>query len=526
VAIYDLGSNPVYDPEGGDYWATDIQTESMWPKGFGEASFTFYRKRPWHDWPIRESYGVKIFDGSWRVYQGRIETIKRGLSGHSLEVTCAGWWVLFEERLIHKRWVDILGIDHLHWPIGLAYDRVQNSWVHNKRENTLHILAGTDNLDRLLGEMYRELYKLPAGTVYRLVFNWALRTGESLYLDIYNSTTAANEWSVTKINSQRRQVTDQVVVFAGLTNSFEARIRVGGDNEYDQNDYVTMSNLRVEANYEASHPEFASPTYTQAELIKDIVLLLRQQGQQLSADFSRVTGPTTQLYPFELDRPAYAARAVEDLLSYGDVSLRTWGVCVFDDRDASDNLPQVETGYWNIDDHDYLVELSEQELADFQDERLSTDLYNYVIVGYTDSQGTFQYRTPDDNASLKNQASINDDYRRSYYLELGQCTAEQADALGERFLQFHQSRQFGGSFRVIDTIRTRAGGRVPVNRIRAGERVKLINTGETFFIRHVKYDAEGRTATLSPNGPQDNIQMVLARQERERKFNQAPPGTF
>lgn len=523
IVITDLAGSTVFDPEDGAFYATGLNWESMWPKGFGQCSFTIRRKHPWASWAIRESYGVKVYDGAYIAYEGRIETIRKTLSGSEAQITCVGWYVIFEERLVFKRWVDQLAVEHLRWPAGLGTDRLQNSFVAQSRDNSMHVMMGTRDIDRLAGDKYRVLYSLPAGTVRRILADYAMRAGEGIRLIFYDYIHVE---SFTYSAGGVRVEGSAVVSFTNPPQAFEIHVWAVSSDLYDQNDYATISGMVVEANYETGHPDIAAPGYTQDELIIDLVLLLRQQGQQLSADFARITGPTLQLYPYGMDRPTKAGQIVEDILNYGDSSLRTWGVSVWDSRGTSDNLPRVETSYYNTDDYDYLIQLDDRELRELQDERLSSELYNHVTVGYTDEQGIFQTVTPDDDATLKDTASIARDYQRGYYLELKQCTEAQAIYLGRRFLEYHSMRKFGGSFTVVGEIETAGGGMVPVNRARAGCRVKLANTGEIFFIRHSRYDAEAQTVTLSPEAPSDNLDMWFAQQERERKYNAAPEGTF
>jgi hypothetical protein len=68
---------------------------------------------------------------------------------------------------------------------------------------------------------------------------------------------------------------------------------------------------------------------------------------------------------------------------------------------------------------------------------------------------------------------------------------------------------------VVGEIRKKDGGTIPVSRVRAGQRVKFVKTGEIFFIHYTSYDAENRTINISPDMPVDNIQMYLAQLERK-----------
>ena len=50
--------------------------------------------------------------------------------------------------------------------------------------------------------------------------------------------------------------------------------------------------------------------------------------------------------------------------------------------------------------------------------------------------------------------------------------------------------------------------------MRAGQRVKLVNTGEIFFIRSTGYDSESQTVRVSPDLPEDNLSILFTQRER------------
>jgi hypothetical protein len=518
VIFYDLTGSPVFDPESTDLWATGISWSTYWPKGYGECQFKIRRGDIMADWVIKESYGVKIFDGATVVYQGRIESMPRSLGGldEYITVNCAGWWCVFEERLIHKWWWDIKGVSRLRWPDGLETNATQTTFVNNKREGMiLQVFLGTGDIKRYEGQMYRERCDLPAGTVRRVTFNHTTRSGENFYLQIYNVTTGAVEW-------QRRTegtvyIAQATVTFAGATPSFEFRWVINNTDLHDQNDYGHVSNLTIESNYETGHPQIASPTYAQGELIKDIVLLVNQAGAQISTDFALVQEPGYILSPFTLDKPTLSGRVVEQIANYGDSQQRTWGACVWDDSDTLDGKPRfVFEPRLPVTDWEYEVDVNTDVLAGLTYELVSEELVNNAIVTFTNARNEVVFRDSSDNAGLADSTSIANEYRRDQLIELGQADTTRADYFGTRYVQLHKDRQIRGIIPVQGFIRKKGGGILPANQVRAGTRVKLMNTGDVFFIRYTSYDAESQTVQISPDQRENTTATMLV--QRERKF--------
>lgn len=516
VKVYDLTGAPVYDPEKAIDYATDITIETMWPKGYGVASFRCRRADVFASWVVKESYGVKIFDGATIVYQGRIETMPKDINGAEEYVTvnCVGWYVLFEERDLRKRWIDVKAISNLRWPDGLELDAVQNSFVHTKRENVLQVFMGTGDIARSTGELYRELYELPSGTVRRVMFDFLARTGEQINLYVWNVDAAAVEQQV--VISSTTPVTGSIdyLMVGGPTKSIEMRVRIERSDTYDQNDYCHTSNLRIEANYETGHSAIASPTYTQGQLIEDVILLVNQKGAQLSTDFSQLGDPGFILDPFAVEEPTYAGQVVEKIASYGDVALQTWGLRVMDDSDTSDGLPRVIFEARDVSDYEYEARLGAKELAQLNYEKISSQLYNSTTVQFTNEKNDVRYRTSADNPTLADSASIAAEYQRDHYLKLGQGDTTRADYIGQRDIEYHKDRQTRGTIPLTGLATLKGGGKIPTNRVQAGHRIKLLNTGEIFFIRHTSYNAETKQVRISPDLPQDNIAMLFVQRER------------
>lgn len=521
VVAYDLNGNAVIDPEGVLDYATEITWETMWPKGYGVATFKIRRSDLFADWAIRESFGLIIYDGSEIVYDGRIETLSKNINGtdEHIVVQCVGWYVLLEERQIRKRWIDNAAISNCYWPDGLTTDPIQTSFVNSRRDDIIQVFVGTGDVVRNRYERYREQYTLPAGYIRLVKFNYIIRSGESLHLALNNHDNYPNsetgwEWFIISSN-QPSSGQATVSITKGNTRAVEFWVYIRHHDTYDQNDYAHFSKLRVEAHYESGHRYAANPTYSQGELVEDVILLVNQKGAHLSTDFGSLGDPAIILDPFVVEEPTYAGQVIEKIASYGDAALNTWGLCVWDRSDTSDGKPRVIFEARNVDDYEYIVELSQPELAGLSYERPSSELYNNVTVQYQNERDETRYRTSNDNAALSDLDSIAREYQRDYYLRLGQGDPGRADYLGQRFVRYHKERITRGTFSIRGYATTKSGSQMPANRVRAGQRIKLLNTGEIFFIRHTSYDAETQTVRISPEPPQDGTQMLFNQRERK-----------
>lgn len=531
VYIYDLSGNLIYDPEKASDRAVAIQWETMWPKGFGVCSFQVRRADLFADWVVSESYGVKIFDGTTIVYQGRIETLSRSMSGSDefIRVQCIGWFVVLEERHIRKRWIDINATKRLRWPDSLvnfggptdgyrftSNDTIQHSLVANKRENLMQVFMGTGDVDRDRYQVYREVYELPPNTYVRKVFfDWIMRSGENFLLIIFNPEAPNSpsdnpkEWQE-RTQSWVRSGSASILFSLGSTDNFEINWLVDRSDRYDQNDYAHVKDLRVEAHLEATNSAYASPTYSQGEIVEDVLILVDNKGSQLSGDYDEIADPGYILDPFVVEEPKPAMAVIEEIASYGDASLNTYGLCVWSETGTTDSLPKVSFEARDVSDYDYQFRLNDEELRSLNYQKISSQLFNNVIVQYENERDELRYRDSDDNAGLQDTDSIAAEYQRDYYIKLGQADTTRTDYVGGRFIEYHKDRLTQATFSVQDKIQHKSGNWVPVNRVRAGERIKLLNTGEIFFIRHTRYDVESKTLQISPDLPRDNLQMERA----------------
>ena len=89
------------------------------------------------------------------------------------------------------------------------------------------------------------------------------------------------------------------------------------------------------------------------------------------------------------------------------------------------------------------------------------------------------------------------------------ATVADANNIGEGFLTWHKTRKWRGSITVIGDVETKAGGRVPVEWLRAGQRYYVPQFNEVFFIRTCNINAETREATITPDLPPDDTSVII-----------------
>lgn len=507
IIATDLNGNPVTDPERAFDYATAIQWETAWPKGFMTASFRVRRADIFADWVIKESYGVLIYDGATLVFDGRIESFQRTVAGveEYITVLCVGWYAVLEERDIRKRWIDIKGVSFLEWGEGAEAEETQLTWVTNKQDNMLQVFAGTGDVFRRTSDNYRVIYDTPSGYIRVVTFDWSGRCGEILRLQLRNGSFVLETEARASTGSFQRGTISRTLA-SGSTQIFFVW-RVGRQDVYDQNDWLHLFNLRVETYYEDGH-RTSTPTYTQGQIIEDVILLVNQKGAQLSTDFAQLGEPGFILDPFAVEEPTFAARVIEKIAGYGDASLNSWGLSVWGRDDTSDGKPRVVFEARDVSDHEYVVSLFQAELAGLSYERVSDGLHNAVTTQYVDEKDIARYRTATDATSIANE------YQRDFYIRLGEGDESRADYINNRYLAYHKDRRTRGSFSIRGRVTLKGGGYLPASHVRAGQRIKLLNTDEIFFIRSTSYDAETQTVRISPDLPEDNLNILFAQRER------------
>ena len=516
----------IYAPEL--QFAEDIRFDGKWPKGFGNLTFRL-RMKDVHssELRIKESYAIILYEGTAMIYDGRIKDFTPTISGNDqfLEVKCVGWYVILHETAIQSRWCDDNALQRLEIATGMEEDETINDFVLQRDNNRVNVQMMDRIAPRYLA--YWEVYEMPnqhSQYIKSVTYEWAARFGEEeqLFGGVASPAHTASLGTVfidTLLfpNTGTLETgTQTVTAFPASAQDFSLHAGVWGADSYNQGDWVTWHHVTVKAFYQTTHRIYNAETYAQAELVEDTLLIT---GGPISTDYEKVPtvvggGPGFVLTPFVVEEPTSAGKVIADVLKVGDASLNVWGIKVLDRDGTSDDLPRVYLETLNTDDYEYVIQLENEQLLNINLANVDDDLINYVIVQYVDERGVTRYRTPVDNADLKDTTSIANEYTRGAMLSVGEATVTAADNAGKRWLSYRKDRKTRGGFTLKDEVLTKWGTWQSVLRIVPGERIKVV-TGDTetiYFIRHVRCDVEGRTAQISPDMPTDNINLLLAQQ--------------
>jgi hypothetical protein len=502
ISIYTSAGVLINDPDQSVSYAHNLRLASQWPKGFGPASFTVTRDIA-QSWAVRMAYGVKVKDGNTTVYEGQLGPLSKQLRGTSetINVTAAGWYNVLAKRRIHKRWVDNSAVSRLVWN---KRNDEQRSFTIDKRENDLLVkMSSGSEISRGASERYEERYDMPAGeTVKRVTFNYKRLGGPDKVIEIYNGngtlefsvTGAGIPTTLTAADFNLSTPTQRIVIKIGVTGGL-----------YDDLDAVIMEDLTI-------YSELG--TITAKSVIEDILTLV---GGEISTNYGDIIEPALVLEPFMSVGDTYvtADSLIGQAVSYGDASLRTYGFSVWDSFGTTDSLPRPELTYRDKSTYQWIAELAEFGTS-FEDSESDSELYNYVIVQYKDGSDITRFRTPVDNAALMDTASIARYGRRdSPPLDIGAGDTTRADYLGTRYLAYHKDPLRKTSFTGKGRIRTSQGMWVPINRVRGGQAIKILdyNGGEVFWLTNTDYNAETAEMKMQPDLPPDDLVMLMTQEK-------------
>jgi hypothetical protein len=378
--------------------------------------------------------------------------------------------------------------------------------IEPKDEDFIQIrLADTTKKTRAGTELFRMLYTAPAGTtIRRITCDYRIRCGEGAYIIIYNVGTSASDLTINSTSTTGS--IDETLATA--SNAIEIQVGPSVLDLYDSNDYIWLDNIVIYCTMD----DFAAPTYTQGEIVQDILSIA---STHISADYSDIGEPALVLSPFITENDDYqsADSVIQAAAAYGDASLNTWGLSVWDEFGATDGLPKAEFKARSVADYDWLVTLADLDAFDYQDD--DSQIYNYVIVQYRDDKNITRYHTPTDNTSQTDAASIAAYGRRDYVYDIGDGDATRAEYVGDRFLQYHKDPLPRCSMTLTGRIRDSHGRWQPANRVRAGDRVRVADWqgGVTYFLRTANYDAETMQLSMGTDLSPETLPMLLARQE-------------
>lgn len=322
---------------------------------------------------------------------------------------------------------------------------------------------------------------------------------------VYNVTAAADE-AGTSIVATGTGTID--VTLATPSQSIELRL-------VSKASQTTLSNGSVFGQFTNVMVYSETGAVTPTSIVKNI----RAHLTSLNADESRIDSNTFALTPFVSNGPEPITSLLQRAAAVGDASFNPWNVCMI----ASDFAPTPDgkpvltfAAYPVLTGYDLVIALGEDNLltpVEFARGILGS-VYNWIIVKYRNLANTDVILTPDDQATLKDQTSIDTYEEQHLVLDGGQSTGTVALNLGRRTLAARKDPHYRSNqpLSVKGTIRTAYQTRLPACRIYAGLRLRVENwltEDMTFLITGTDYDPKTQTNKLSISIP-DNLVVWLA----------------
>jgi hypothetical protein len=494
VEVYSTGTTPIADIRGELRGARNIRFGTYYPGGvYGNASLEVSRKLAEY-WAVNGGQRLVLRSGLEIVYEGALDNLLARLAAdrsQSMELNAVGkWGAVMKRRMWNKPWAD-KRIDEAVWPVKATtyIDRYTYD-----RYNRLMIVPKGVAFGASVDDGGFE-YNAPTGeTIKRVTCSYDMQeAGQAWELFMYDRTNLATIWSVTASGTGTQDVT---LATPASKISLDFTSRAAQTPAADGTIYGKITNLVV-------YTETGSINLT--EIAKDI----RTELGELNTTEMFIGSNTKSIVPFVTD----GWEAMGDILAraagFGDASYNAWAAYLGHSELAptpnGEPVLVVEQKP-ALTSSDYLVRLEDlQSGGEF--EYYFDDLWNWIVVEYQDAATTRALcYSPDNDANLKDQASIDKYGQRDYPLKVETTLYTDAVAAGRRFLAEHKDPKFRMSrpLTLQGMVQRSGGGFVSAAQVRAGKRMRIANyfqdlsgTGLTFLVSSTEYDDETETVQVS-----------------------------
>lgn len=484
-----------------------VNFATLYPGGLYGSFSCFVPRKITDAWQVRAVHKLQVYNGLMLVWEGRISALTPGSSdeGEGVTITALGYWAdVLMRRYLRKAWCDT---------------RIEQSvWVWDTSRSGVDICQ-VDRYNRLRlepestpwgnGTLAALLYTAPTGqTIKRATFaydfqegaqNWALALDSSVTNLWYNNASGTGTQDIT-LGTPGTWLLFYIVSLAAQTPPADSTI------------YGKITNLKV-------YTETGAIDLT--EIAKDV----RALASEISTDERLIGSNTFALEPFTIDPPDTLSNILMKAASYGDSSFNPWAVGVRGSHLASDAKPILFVEQQPVlTDFDYAIRVDDPNVnGPLAFSQNVEDVRNYIIIEYQTIEGFPAFVTPDDDATLKDTASIALYGERHESIQVQTTDSTKAKNVGKRILAARKDPQWrvDGQISVTGYIRDKYGSQVPASQIEAGKRIKIENwlndlsgTGLTFLIASTEYNDTQEVNRLGV-GEEDDLATYLARLQAE-----------
>ena len=515
LKVYNLSNTRLTDIEGLLKRHTNLSFSTVYPAGlYSVLSFFLPRQIDAQSF-IRGGYKIVVSNGIKQVGEFWVEdetfTVRRDQRGTQINAIGA-WGTYLKRRTADIRWADERIADGIWVWDETASAAERGDFDRNNRLQFTPKNVSWGNLGQA-----RVWYKMPTGqTVERIDYSYDLQENSPTteWRLVLQRSTDGTTWTTdttiatasgTGSNTTTLGTAQQYVAFRFDNNSGGAQTSPGDGTEYGQlTDVVVYASLN----------NGTVATVNAYQVAREI----RNNISELSAGEHLLDSALTfDLAPFITNNRENYASILERAASFGDTSQNPLGYGVRGSGLARDSKPILFLeSQPALTAHTYEITLSEMGGADIR--RNVGDVYNWISVSYTDKRGFQQAVTPDDDATLKDQTSIDRFGQRDYPLSLSNGGQAEAIAYGVRFLTKFKNPTYSvtAPISVQGMLRGKGGFYTPASEVQAGKVLRVtdytddLNTdGLSMLITGTTYQDDKKTVDLSIGVP-DNLSVYLA----------------
>lgn len=544
VAVYDIPYSGSFASPGLESEATDVTfSTAITESGIGgcvDASFKV--RRPLGDarTELKEENRIVIRDGPYIVFDGRLlEPRRRWEQGRFpvWEVQALGAGKQFSERLHNRVWVETelssnwfsksssaLGGDFS------TASAIDVAWGYDIANDRLIISAIQHDMGYWTGCYGGWFYELPRPQytedyITRLEFGWHLHAlsgswqaqvrtyGASRnYLSTVWSTCLPSDTPGSTAGSVGLNLSGTSVT--GLLFAFSLQTSSGG-SVIAPNDESSLRIIYKDVRIRTHGDGSASNLY-QDQLIKSLIRTTAstEDLRGISEDMSLVSIGS----PRDLGQGTvrwldgkYVSDVIADILKYGDAAslpnplyLNVW-YPGFYGVSPSDGLPIVELTDYTT--QNWYIEITPEVVESIEIEA-SKEIYTRGLVRYKTPQGQPRF------TSMLSSSGILTLARRDVHINVDTTASDSAIAVRDRTVSLKDHLRASTVIVLKRPVRTNTGQIVPLSRVRAGLKAKLLgfpNMDESvFLIKSTEYDDATKTVRITPGDPSVQAELALS----------------
>ncbi len=474
--VYASGTTLLNDPDDSLKLIKSLTFSKQYPMGiFGSGSF-FVPRPVLREWLVSGALRFEVRNSLDTAYEGYLSgpSYLWGETEEGVSVPLAGACDHILMRQTWRRlWAD-QRLDEAVWQFPTAaLNAFDVTLTKGELDRNRRLKLLPKNVQFANNEFIRVSYSMPTGElVKRVIFDYNFQEAAQAWTGaLYGVTGATLPWTITASGTGSQSITlgtpSNTIVFYLQSTS--------GGNQTPPDDgtvYLEIKNLTVYCETGARDMELVA---------KDIAIYF---SSVINADtqYIQAAGSVRNLVPFiEDDRPSLAD-ILEDAIAPGDGAAppNRWAFGLLASQEAAtkDGKPPLFLEqYPNTSDHEYILRRGANLISDIEVRRDYGAVRNWIPVRYLDEKGWEHWVTPDDDASLKDQDSIDRYGRRDVDggLDAGYMSAANALAFGQLYLSLKKKPvdQLAQPAVVQGYILDKNGNEVPTSLIEPGKRALL-----------------------------------------------------